>query len=232
MAGASYKSYCPVAMASQILCTRWTMMILRELLLGTSRFNDLRRALPRLSPTLLSKRLKDLEAAGILQRASDGKGPDHREYKLTNAGLALKSVVYAVGEWGHRFVTTASTLANLDVHYLMWDMRRSIDVKAIRQQRSPIQITYKDLAPAKRKWWLIVEPGEDVDLCFVDPGFDVDLYLTTDLRTMTELWMGFATFSRARRDGRLLVTGDRQLAANLQDWIGSSKFAKIEKCVA
>src|SRR5262249_37478792 len=189
-------------------------------------------ALPRLSPTLLSKRLKELEAAGILLRASDGKGPDLHEYRLTEAGLALKSVVYAVGEWGHRFVTTASTLANLDVHYLMWDMRRSIDIKAIRQQRSTIQITYKDQAPAKRRWWLIVEPGEDVDLCFVDPGFDVDLYLTTDLRTMTEVWMGFTTMASARKDGRLQVTGDRQLATNLKDWLGSSKYAKIEKCVA
>jgi DNA-binding HxlR family transcriptional regulator len=96
MTGASYKSYCPVAMAAQILCTRWTVLILRELLLGTSRFNDLRCALPRLSPTLLSKRLKDLEAAGILRRASDGKVPDQHEYRLTAAGLALKPVVYAV----------------------------------------------------------------------------------------------------------------------------------------
>jgi DNA-binding HxlR family transcriptional regulator len=97
-------------MASQILCTRWTILILRELLLGSSRFNDLRRALPRVSPTLLSKRLKELEAAGILKRAGDGKAPDHQhEYKLTDAGRALGSVVYAVGEWGHGWVTTSTT---------------------------------------------------------------------------------------------------------------------------
>src|SRR5690349_2112838 len=228
----SYKSYCPVAMGSEILCRRWTMLIVRELVLGTSRFNDLRRALPRLSPTLLSKRLKELEAAGILQRASDGKGLDLHEYKLTEAGRALRSVVYTVGEWAHRWVTTDDTLANLDVHYLMWDMRRNIDIKAIRQQRSTIQITFKDLAPAKRKWWLIVEPGEDVDLCFVDPGFDVDLYLTTDLRTMTEVWMGFTTLAHVKKEGRFIVTGDRQLSDSLKDWIGSSKYASVEKCVA
>jgi DNA-binding HxlR family transcriptional regulator len=232
MTAASYKSYCPIAMAAEILCTRWTILILREILLGTSRFNDLRRALPRLSPTLLSKRLKELEAAGIVQRASDGKGPDLHEYKPTEAGLALRSVVYSLGEWGHRWIATDNTLDNLDVHYLMWDMRRNIDTKAIRQQRNTIQITFKDLTPAKRKWWLIVAPGEDVDLCFVDPGFDVDLYLTTDLRTMTEVWMGLTPLSLASNEGRFIVTGDRELAANLKDWMGSSKYANVAKCVA
>jgi DNA-binding HxlR family transcriptional regulator len=226
------KSFCPVAMASEILCTRWTMMVLRELLLGTTRFNDLRRGMPRMSPTLLSKRLKDLEAAGILERVADAKGPDLYEYRLTAAGRALKPVVDAIGDWGHHWVTTATSLAHLDVNLLMWNMRRNINTDPMPPRRSTVQIIYRDLPPAKRNWWLIIEPGREIDLCSVDPGFDVDLYLTTDLRTMTEVWMGYSTIARAKRDDRLVVSGNRKLADGLQTWLGSSRFAKMEKCVA
>jgi DNA-binding HxlR family transcriptional regulator len=232
MAESSYTSFCPVAMASEVLCSRWTMMLLRELLLGTTRFNDLRRGVPRMSPTLLSKRLRELETAGILERVADPKGADLHEYKLTEAGRALKPVVDAIGDWGHRWVTTEATLANLDVNLLMWNMRRNINTEPMPRRRSTIQIIYNDLVPEKRSWWLIIEPGKDVDLCSVDPGFDVDLYLTTDLRTMTEIWMGYTSVASARKDDRLIVTGDRNLAKSLQTWLGASRFAKMEKCVA
>jgi DNA-binding HxlR family transcriptional regulator len=232
MSEGSYKQFCPVAMASEILCTRWTMMLLRELLIGASRFNDLRRGLPRMSPALLSKRLKELEAAGILTRTKAGKGPDLYEYALTEAGLALKPIVDAVGDWGHRWVTTNATLAHLDVNLLMWNMRRNINPKPMPKRRSTIQVIYRDLPAAKRNWWLLVEPGKEADLCSVDPGFEVDLYVTTDLRTMTEVWMGYTTVARAKADERLVLAGDRQLEDTLQIWLGSSRFAKMEKCVA
>jgi DNA-binding HxlR family transcriptional regulator len=232
MADAGYKQFCPVAMGSEILCSRWTMLLIRELMLGTARFNDLRRGVPRMSTALLSKRLRDLEAAGIVARRKASKGPDLYEYKLTAAGIAIKPVVDAIGNWGHRWVTTEATLANLDVNVLMWNMRRNINTKPMPHRRSTIQIIYSDLPPTKRNWWLLIEPGKDVDLCSVNPGFDVDLYLTTDLRTMTEVWMGYKTVARVKKDDRLFVTGDRQLATSLQIWLNSSRFAKMEKCVA
>lgn len=232
MSEGSYKQFCPVAMASEILCTRWTLMLLRELLLGTSRFNDLRRGLPRMSPALLSKRLKGLEAAGVLMRSKPAKGSDLYEYNLTEAGLALKPIVDAVGDWGHRWITTKATLAHLDVDLLMWNMRRKINPTPLPKGRSTIQIVYRDLPAAKRNWWLLVEPGQEADLCSVDPGYDVDLYVTTDLRTMTEIWMGYATIARAKTEKRLVLSGDRQLEATLQIWLGSSRFAQMEKRVA
>jgi DNA-binding HxlR family transcriptional regulator len=232
MSEGSYKQFCPVAMASEILCTRWTMMILRELLLGTTRFNDLRRGLPRMSPALLSKRLKDLEAAGVLKRTKPAKSTDLYEYVLTEAGLTLKPIIDAVGDWGHRWVTTKATLAHLDVNLLMWNMRRNIDPKPMPNRRSTIEIIYRDLPAAKRKWWLIVERGKEPDLCSVDPGYEVDLYVTTDLRTMTEVWMGYKTVARAITEDRLMLEGDRQLKATLPMWLGASRFAKMEKCVA
>jgi len=232
MSEGSYKQFCPVAMASEVLCTRWTMMLMRELLLGTTRFNDLRRGLPRMSPALLSKRLKDLESAGVLKRTKNTKGPDLYTYELTEAGRALKPIVDAIGDWGHRWVTTKATLANLDVNLLMWNMRRNINPEPLPRRRSTIKLVYRDLPAAKRNWWLLVEPGKGTDLCSVDPGYDVDLYVTTDLRTMTEVWMGYAPISRARSEGRLTLAGDRQLQANFPAWLGSSRFAKMEKCVA
>jgi DNA-binding HxlR family transcriptional regulator len=232
MAEGSYNQFCPVAMAAEILCTRWTVIVLRELIAGSTRFNELRRGVPRMSPALLSKRLKDLEAAGIVARSKVAGDPDLYEYTLTAAGKELRPVIEAVGDWGHRWVTTKSSLDNLDPNLLMWDMRRNIRQKSLPKRRSTIQVIFSDVPEAKRNWWLIAQPGEGIDLCSVDPGFDVDLYLVTNLRTMTEIWMGYATVARAKKDESLVVTGNRQLEADLQTWLGLSPFAKGEKLVA
>jgi hypothetical protein len=141
-------------------------------------------------------------------------------------------VVEAVGAWGQRWIETEATLANLDANLLMWDMRRNIDPAPMPNCRSTIEVIFADQPAARRKWWLIVEPGKEVDLCSVDPGFDVDLYLSTDLRTMTEIWMGYTAIARAKEQGRLTVTGNRQLEAKLKSWLSLSRFAKVEKLVA
>lgn len=232
MSESGHRQFCPLAMASDILCSRWTMMLLSELLSGTTRFNDLRRGLPRMSPALLSKRLRDLEAAGVVERARSSEGHDLYEYSLTEAGRAVEPIVDAMGDWGHRWVSTQATMAHLDVKLLMWNMRRKINPDPMPQRRSTIQIIYRDLPPQSRNWWLIVEPGKDADLCSVDPGFDVDLYITTDLRTMTEVWMGYEPVPRAVENGGLLLVGNRELEATFQTWLGASRYASIEKCVA
>jgi DNA-binding HxlR family transcriptional regulator len=233
MAEGSYNQFCPVAMASEILCTRWTLIVLRELICGSTRFNELRRGVPRMSPALLSKRLKELEAAGVVSRTKSAAGPDLYEYRLTPAGEELKPIIEHVGVWGHRWVSTKSSLDNLDPNLLMWDIRRRIAPKAMPQQRRhTIQVILQDMAESKRNWWLVVGPGDDVDLCVVDPGFEVDLYLVTDLRTMTEIWMGYTTITRAKSDEKLVVTGSRELEAGLETWLGLSSFAGLEKRVA
>jgi hypothetical protein len=123
-------------------------------------------------------------------------------------------------------------LKNLDVNLLMWDMRRNINTDPMPNRRSTIQYIFSDLQEARRNWWLIVEPGKDVDLCSVDPGFDVDLYLSTDLGTMTEIWLGVLTVARAKDSRRLAITGDRKLEAKLTTWLKLSPFAQVEKVVA
>ncbi len=232
MTESSYKQFCPVAMAAEILGARWTIVLLRELVAGSTRFNDLRRGVPRMSPALLSKRLKDLETAGIVRRARVAGEPDLFEYRLTEAGLGLKPVIEAVGIWGHTWLETEASLENLDPELLMWDMRRNINPIPMPRRRNTIQVIFTDLKEARRNWWLIVQPDEEVDLCRVDPGFDVDLYLSTTLRTMTEVWMGYTTIARAKEQERLIITGNRQLEVDLGSWLSLSTFAKVKKLVA
>jgi DNA-binding HxlR family transcriptional regulator len=230
MSDSGYNQFCPVSMAAEIICSRWTLLVLRELVLGSTRFNELRRGLPGMSPALLSKRLKDLEAVGIVVRSSVEREPGILEYRLSEAGNELRPIIEAIGVWGHRWVTTEATLKNLDANLLMWDIRRNINTDPMPPRRTIIQFIFKDRPAPERNYWLIVEPDHDVDLCLVDPGFDVDLYVSTDLRTMTEIWLGYATIKS--RDGRFVLTGNSRLAADLRAWLKLSMFAKVEKKVA
>jgi DNA-binding HxlR family transcriptional regulator len=224
----SYKQFCPVAMAAEILCTRWTMVLLRELVAGSTRFNELRRGVPRMSPALLSQRLKELEVAGIVTRES-GSERGVFEYQLTAAGRELAPIVEAFGVWGQRRIESHLSLQNLDVQLLMWDMRRNLNITPMPQKRSVVQFSYPELPAAQRSWWLIVDPMESVDLCSIDPGFDVDLYVSVDLRSMTAIWMGLDTVRAAIATRRMILTGDRQLASAMQTWLGLSPFAKEQK---
>ena len=229
MAQGSYKQFCPVAMAAEILCTRWTIVLLRELVAGSRRFNDLRRGVPRMSPALLSQRLKELESAKVICRTPSPTEPGVFEYQLTEAGRELEPLVQAFGVWGQRWVDSELSLQNLDAPLLMWDMRRNLDPDPMPKRRSVVQFQYRELQPAHRSWWLLVDPDTGVDLCSIDPGFDVDLYVSTDLRTMTAIWMGLDTVRNALRAERMILTGDRLLASNMEAWLGLSPFAKERK---
>lgn len=232
MSDGGYNQFCPLAMAAEILCSRWTLLLLRELTLGATRFNELRRGLPRMSPALLSKRLKELEAAGIVMRTAAANDVDAFEYRLAEAGRELRPIIEAAGAWGKRWVTTEATLKNLDAKLLMWDIRRNIDPESLPRCRSTIQFIFNDRSASERNYWLVVEPGKEVDLCIVDPGFDVELYVSTDLRTMTEIWLGYTTIAQAKDSGRLILTGSSQLQGALRLWLKLSVFANIKPKVA
>lgn len=219
---ASYGQFCPVAMAAEIFCTRWTPLILRELLCGSRHFNDLRRGVPRISPTLLSKRLKELQQSGLVTCA-DGPGGT-TEYTLTQAGEDLRELVMGLGFWGTRWIDTQKSLKNLDPSLLMWDMRRHLDPTPMPKKRCNIQFHYPEL-PNRRDWWLVVE-SRDVDLCQADPGFDVDLYVETSLKSMTSIWMGLTTVKNELAAGRLDLSGDKDIARAMQSWLGLSPFGR------
>lgn len=230
MTQAGYKQFCPVAMAAEVLCTRWTMVLLRELIAGTTRFNDLRRGVPKMSPALLSTRLKELELAGVIKRIPLKSEKGVFEYQLTQAGKDLRPVVEAVGTWGQMWVELSLSLKNLDPSLLMWDMRRNLNPAPLPSIRTVVQFLYSDLPATKSRWWLVIEPEGEVDLCWSDPGFEINLYVTTDLRTMTAIWMGLGTIESERDKMELL--GERKVAETMQVWLGLSPFAKQKKLVA
>lgn len=227
---AGYKQFCPVAMAAEILCNRWTVLVIRELLAGSTRFNELRKGLPRMSPALLSKRLKELEEAGIAKRSAEGHAGGAR-YRLTEAGRDLEPLVMSMGIWGQRWLESRLTLRNLDPALLMWDMQRNLRPARMGKQPAVVQFVYRDLAGGKRCWWLVVENAL-VDLCYLDPGREVDLLVATELAAMTQVWMGLLSVNEAVRAGRMKLEGDDRLKQTMPDWLGLSPFAKESKRVA
>ena len=226
----SYGQFCPVAMAAEVVCTRWTALILRELLCGTTRFNDLRRGVPLMSPTLLSKRLKELEEVGVITPVPTGQ-PGVVEYKLTEAGEELRPVVMSLGIWGQRWVESSLSLKNLDPSLLMWDMRRNLDLTPLPPKRTTINFMFPELTSTKRSWWLVIDGGK-VDLCLTSPGFDIDLYVKSSLRSMTAVWMGMTTIKKEMDAGNIELIGDKQIAETMQRWLGLSPFAKEKSRVA
>lgn len=233
MPNRGYRQFCPVAMASEVLGTRWTILVVRELLCGSTRFNELRRGMPRMSPALLSKRLGELEEQGVIERRID-KESGSPSYHLTEAGEELRPVIMSMGSWGHRWLEAQLSMKNLDPSLLMWDMRRNLDPTPLPPRRVSVQFLYPEVSRGQRKWWLIIdnESGEGaVDLCMTDPGLDVDLYVVTDLRTMTAIWMGITTVREATDTGKLRLTGPRELTHRMEQWLGLSPFARETKQV-
>lgn len=229
MSNASYGQFCPLAMSAEVVCTRWTPLILRELIEGSTRFNDLRRGVPRMSPALLSRRLKELEAAGVIAARQNAAGK--AEYHLTEAGQELAPFVDALAEWGHRWIESRVSLSRLDPSLLMWDMRRRITPQPTDPSRRTIQFLYPELAEGSRNWWLLVE-GSSVDLCYYDPGYEIDLLVTSSLRCMTSVWMGYSSVAEEIAGGRVQLDGDPALARRLRDWLGQHPLAGQKRAVA
>jgi DNA-binding HxlR family transcriptional regulator len=231
MTQGGYMQFRPIAMASGVLRTRWTLILLRELLAGVTRFNDLRRGVPRMSPALLSKRLKDLEEAGIVQRVPSQAEPGVLEYQLTRSGKDMKPIIEALGIWGQRWIKSSEQLRNLDVSFFMWSLRQLLNPSALPPRRCTIQFLYPEQRPNLRKWWVIAAPDAEVDVCVIDPGFDVDLYVTADLRTMVAIWVGLTTVQEAIATKKMTTIGDNKMAAGMQRWLGLSPFS-VEKKLA
>ncbi|MCO4319510.1 helix-turn-helix transcriptional regulator [Phyllobacterium sp. 21LDTY02-6] len=223
-----YGQFCPVSMASEILCCRWTTLVVRELLCGSTRFSELRRGVPRMSPALLSKRLKELERAAIITSLRKPNGVV--EYHLSEAGEELRPVIVGLGTWAQKWMESRLSLKNLDASLLMWDMRRNLDIRHLPQRRCTIQFLYRELTPNDRSWWLVVEQGK-VDLCNFDPGYELDLQVRSSLRSMTAIWMGLSTVGHETDLGEIDVEGDPALARSIQAWLGLSTFAKLPRQV-
>ena len=220
-----YGQFCPVALAAETLTRRWTPLLIRELLCGSTRFNEIHRGVPRMSPSLLSRRLDELQRAGIVERRA-GDGHDHAEYHLTAAGEELRPVILGLGEWGQRWFRGEWSEDELDADLLMWDVHRQIDPARTPPGRTVVRFVFPDQPTESRSFWLVVDPGE-TDLCRKDPGYGVDLEIRADLRTMTKIWMGRAAFARALKQGAVELRGPAALQRSVSDWLGRSLFAEV-----
>ena len=222
----TYGQFCPVAVASQVFAERWTPIILRELLSGSHRFNDIRKGMPLISRTLLAQRLRELEDAGVIAShpLRDGRG---REYQLTEAGEALRDVVDRLGEWGQKWANWQFAPENLEVSLLMWAMKNGIAVNRLPDRRVVVRFDFRGV-PARfrhqRTWWLVLERS-GVDLCYQDPGHPVDLEVDADLVALGRVWLGHLTFAQALRTGGVRVEGERGLAQAFPTWLLLSPFA-------
>jgi DNA-binding HxlR family transcriptional regulator len=218
-----YGQYCPLAKGAEVFAERWTPLILRELLRGSTTFNDLHRGVPRMSRSLLSSRLKKLETCGVLERHLRGTGT---QYGLTPAGRELGPVVTQLGTWAQRWYRSTFSGAELDVGVLMWDMRCTVDANVLSAIRTIVQFVFTDLPASSRVWWLVNENG-DVDLCPVDPGGEPALQVRTTLRVMTRVWMGDLAIGPAQRSGQLTVLGPRDLRRFFGSWLRLSPYAPV-----
>jgi DNA-binding HxlR family transcriptional regulator len=226
-----YGQFCPVAKASEIVAERWTPLILRELISGSNRFNDIHRGVPLMSKSLLSKRLKELEQAGMVVRMET---PDEgvKGYYLSEAGKALEPIILALGEWGQRFVRSNFAYQDLDPSLLMWDIRRLVRADRLPTGRTVIEFEFIDQTDAQRRWWLLKESNTlAIDLCLHHPGYDVDLFVRSKLETMTRVWMGDLDVAAALRSRGLMLEGSPALRLSFQDWIGLSIFAHVKSNV-
>lgn len=218
-----YGQFCPLAQAAQLLCERWTLLLIREFIAGSTRFSELKKGVPQMSPTLLSTRIKQLIQYGIVERQGSKNNP---VYRLTPAGLELRGVVELMGAWGHRWARTQLDDNDLDAGLLMWDMRRSVDPAAFPKNRIVVNFFYHDAPRGAQQWWLISE-NDEIDLCLDDPLFDVDLIIKSSLATMTAVWTCQMEFGEAQRKGSIKVLGDPKLAKNLQQWLKSSLLSRL-----
>jgi DNA-binding HxlR family transcriptional regulator len=217
----AYGQFCPVALGAEVFAERWTPLILRELLAGSHRFSELQRGLPGIPRALLTQRLGSLQRAGLIERRPMRAGRGW-EYHLSPAGLSFQPVVEALGRWGYEWAAEQLRPDNLDAGLLMWFLRRRVRVDRLPDERVTVQFEFR--GADKRHFWLVLHRPE-ADLCLADPGFDTDLWVTTDVRTFTQVYLGHVSIASALGDGSVTLAGRSDLRRAFSGWIGVSPFA-------
>jgi len=168
-----------------MLCEMWS---------GSTRFNEIQRGVPGMSPGLLSKRLKEMEANGLVILRPGAGG--HTEYLTTPLADELEPHIRALGEWAHHNIDCEISLQHLDARLLMWKIRGRIDLLQLPKRKSVIRFILNAPPNETANYWLVAKPGEETDLCYTDPKYDVDLYVVCELRALTSAWMGHSNFER------------------------------------
>ena len=222
----SYGQYCPLALATEVLCQRWTILVISRLLDGCTRFNSIHRGLPKMSPSLLSQRLAELESAGIVQRR---QSVDHAGYGyfLTQSGWDLEDIVMRLAVWGQNWGREMSN-DDLDPAFLAWSMHLRMDVDAMPDGTLVIEFCFSGIPEYGKAFWLLKE-GQRIDMCLKDPGLEVDLVVNGDLRVFIEAWRGFRDLRQEIRCGSIVLNGPDSLCRSFPDWLLLSSLSPYER---
>lgn len=215
-----FGQFCPVAQALEIFGERWTLLVIRELLEGSTRFSELQKGVPLVSRSVLAQRLKSLCRAGVVERVDGG-------YRLTASGRELGPIVIACGNWGARWARRKLSDADVDIGLLMWDIRRRIDLASIPPRPVLVAMEFQGAPRGKDRFFLHFKVTE-VELCLTNPGVAVDLSLKTSPRAMADVWLGRVPFATAVRTGTIRLEGPRPLKDRFEDWLKLSVFAGVQ----
>jgi len=219
-----YGQFCPIAKASEIIGEKWTILIIRELLMGGTRFSELQRGLSLISPTILTKRLNSLTDHGLVLKKKI-PGQQGYEYFPTDSCKELVPVVKSLGDWGMRWAREHMLDTDYDVELLMLYLQRSIQTEKLIGHETVVHFKFTDLKESP-DWWIIAS-AQEVDVCNKDPGREVDIYITSSVRTMVDVWMGDLPYRKAVNQDLLKVVGPRALTRNIFTWINISMFADL-----
>lgn len=224
MSSKSYGMVCPITHACEILEPRWTMPILTEMWAGNTRFNDIRRSVGNISTALLSRRLRELETHGLVERREDPVS-GQVEYHRTPAAVDLEPALHALAEWAQRNIEARDALRDMDVSTLMWKMRSLILPEELPHRQVVIQFHFSDPDLSYDTYWAVIRPGHTVEMCSDIPGFEIDLYVETSKVSLTSVLLGRSTVSREVEADRMHLMGDAALSRSMQDWLSISEYA-------
>lgn len=213
-----YGNLCAITHACEVLEPRWTIPILSEMWGGSTKFNEIRRSVGSISPALLSKRLKELEAHGLIERIEDA-ATGQVDYIRTQRAIDLEPALDALAAWAQCNIEARTALADTDVSNLMWKMRNLIDTEELPKRQVVIQFRFSDPGLAYDTYWALIRPGVATEICTTIPGLDVDLYVETDRVSLSAILLSRTTISRELDQGRLFLSGDALLTRTMDRWL-------------
>ncbi len=216
-----YNEACPISMAASVLCERWTLQIVREMFFGSTRYSEIQKHIPNISPSLLRDRLRMLEEEGLVIRKC-GEKANRYEYFLTPAGKALAPVLTEMGKWGMRFANEGLTEKQNTASGLMRDFAGGINVDELPAGNTSIQVNLRDVEESPTRY-MHVRDGK-VQVCDTDLGFDIDVVITSTLDAMTRIWYGELEVGAAISEKRLLVQAAPVYERSINRWLGISSF--------
>ena len=223
----TYGLICPITKACELLESRWTIPILAEIWSGSSRFNDIRRGVGNISSALLSKRLKEMQANGLIERVDD-PATGGVEYVRTEMAIALEPTLNSMAVWAQRFIDADVAVSDTNIAALIWKLRRSVIATELPQRRVVMRFHFSDPALDFDTCWLLAQPGSEVELCTSVPDFDVDLFVETTVKSISAILMARSTVSREVDEGRLFLTGDARIIKSIGKWLRKSDYADVE----